>query len=309
MNDALQKQTQIIAVGNQKGGCCKSTNATNIAAALGELGKTSLIIDLDGNCGSTRFLGLPDGMFEGSSEAMLGDQHIDDLILSTDPVAGIDLPKGVELLAGSADLEDFESNFRKRSSSSRFADPTNALQNPIKEVMGRYDYIFLDTAPNSSAPTIAAYKSADWFILSTKPVQADIDSLTVAMRDIQEVRSDPNLNPNLKLLGVAVCALNGKKTKANAAHIERLNQEFEAAGDRGLFETMINTSTIVDQSQIARKALIDYAPDHKITEQYRRLAREVHERVQTYLQKKAASNDDSPVPAQAAESGGVVNAG
>jgi len=46
MSEASRK-TQVIAVGNQKGGVGKTTTTVNLAAALGQLGKRSLIIDLE----------------------------------------------------------------------------------------------------------------------------------------------------------------------------------------------------------------------------------------------------------------------
>ena len=47
------RDTVIIAVGNQKGGVGKTTNTIQLAAALAERGRVSLIVDLDMTSGAT----------------------------------------------------------------------------------------------------------------------------------------------------------------------------------------------------------------------------------------------------------------
>ena len=51
----------------------------------------------------------------------------------------------------------------------RFGDLGSVLKEPLESIRGDYDYIFLDTAPNLTTPTIAAYKAADFFLLSAMP--------------------------------------------------------------------------------------------------------------------------------------------
>jgi chromosome partitioning protein len=63
----------LCAIGNQKGGVSKTTNCVHLAAALAELQRQVLIIDLDANAGATRHFGIP-------PESYLGG-HVSDLYL------------------------------------------------------------------------------------------------------------------------------------------------------------------------------------------------------------------------------------
>ena len=47
-----------IAIVNEKGGAAKTTTAVNLSAALGEMGKQVLLVDLDGQAASSRWLGV-----------------------------------------------------------------------------------------------------------------------------------------------------------------------------------------------------------------------------------------------------------
>ena len=305
------RETKVIAVGNQKGGVGKSTNTVNLAAALGELGRRSLVVDLDANCGATRALGVPTS-FLGTFEALLGEESAADLIIKTDAEEGVRLPRNVDLLPGHRRLEEIDRVFRERREN-KFKDPTDALLGPLQALRGNYDYIFLDTAPNASSPTIAAYKSANWFILSMTPDKLALEALLDALTDIVAVRDAGN--PNLRLLGV-VLTLVDKRTRIASEYAERIRKDFEAAGHYGPFMTQISRAVVVPQSYESGLALVEFAPDHMVTEQYRELAREVESRIaqlaidtQTPLQPEVQSQPQTQpqaVPAPAAQPAAVV---
>src|SRR6516162_648322 len=94
-----QRDTHVIAIGNQKGGVGKTTNCVNLATALAELGKRSLIWDLDSNCGSTRHFGIPEeAKFFGTFEVLTGRERVLDVIITGQAEDDVDLPPNIHLI-------------------------------------------------------------------------------------------------------------------------------------------------------------------------------------------------------------------
>jgi len=199
--------TSIIAVGNQKGGVGKSTTTVHLAAALGELGRRCLVIDLDMNQGATRQLGIPSESFLGALEVLTGEEHAADVIITGED-DDVDLPNNVHLISARRNLEAIDKSLL---SSNKFIIMQDVLIAPLQELQGKYDYIFLDTAPNATTPTIAAYKAARWFILAAMPDPLAIAGLNDALTDIQGAQK--NGNPSLRVLGVLLSGVDGRRTR------------------------------------------------------------------------------------------------
>lgn len=270
--------TEIIGIGNQKGGVSKTSNAVNLAAALGEMGRRCLVIDLDRNRGASKHFGIQDeDGFVGTFEVLTGKERIEDAIVTTED--GVKLPKNVHLVSARRNLEDLD---RVLAEKGKFFIPQDVLIAPLKAIAGKYDYAFLDTAPNASIATIATYKAAEWFLLSAMPSPLAIAGLNDALMDIKQARDCGN--PNLKVLGVIVSCYN------NTNIAKRLTQNIEQSfhqGDRSAkFATNVTQSTVVSEAQDRGKTLFQHDRSHKmvkkLVKEYLAIAAEIEQRIQTY---------------------------
>lgn len=273
--DAKTTQTDVIAVGNQKGGVGKTTTTVNLAAALGTLGKRCLVIDLDSNCGATRCLGITPDSYQGSYEVLLGAEDPLAVALETDPDEGIELPLNVKLIPANRDLERAE---RDLAQMHRMGNYRSCLREPIRQIResGEFDFVFLDTAPNIQAPTAAAYWAADWFILTATAELLAIQGMNDAMSDIREMQAGSN--PNLQLLGVLLSCVS-MRTRLGAEVVGWVEKAFGNVGTFGDFQTRISRAIAVPEAQKVGKTIIQTEPAHKVAEEYRQLAKEVLKRI------------------------------
>jgi chromosome partitioning protein len=253
----------VIAVGNQKGGVGKSTNTVHLAAALGERGYSSLIIDLDPSAGSTKHLGIPPESFAGTLELLTTEETPDTLAVTEK------LPKNVSLIPARSELAELDHLL------SKFVDRTRILDRALSLARPAYDFIFLDTPPNPGAiTTVAAYSSADWFLLSAFPHPLAVGGLNEALKDIIDVRV--RRNPTLEVLGVIVTAVDARSN---------LWREVEDLVNRALpgrgFQTKISQAIEVAKCSGRGKTLLQMKghDKHPVVSQYRALAGEIEERV------------------------------
>jgi len=270
------RSARVIAVGNQKGGVGKTTNTVHIARALAEVGNKVLIIDLDMNHGATRHFGIEPEAFLGSFEMLSGAEPAENLILThEEEEEGVSLPENLDLTPAARKLEGIDQAVMSKS---KFMTPSDVLKVPIASLRPKYDYIFLDTAPNATLPTLAAYMNADYFILSAMPDPFAIAGLNDAIRDIMDARERGNTR--LALLGVVVSAVDKRTSLANSLS-DFVEKSFTGGSSKESvkFKTSIGRSTVIPQTQKVGKTLFETHSTHKITDEYRSLAEEIEERL------------------------------
>jgi len=179
-----------IAFFSQKGGCGKTTSCVNIAAALGDMGRRVLVIDLDSNACASRTFGVLEDLENSIAAALLGLRPLADVIIPTA------IPN-VWLSPGAADLHGLEG-------AAGFAD-ANRLDNsgrlsPIVLKLelerldpAQFDYILLDCAGGHPFIAHLALLACDEVIIPTGLSVYDLYAATPAMHLIlmaREVRGD-----------------------------------------------------------------------------------------------------------------------
>ena len=85
----------------------KTTTTVHLARALAELGRKTLILDLDANHGATNHFAIPDS-YLGTFEVLLGSETPESVVLTRDSEEEIDLPENVDIIPANRRLENID---------------------------------------------------------------------------------------------------------------------------------------------------------------------------------------------------------
>ena len=252
-------QTKIIAIINQKGGVGKSTTAINLGAALGEMGKQVLLVDLDpqGNCSSG--LGVEKSLIQQCIyDVLLNDVPLEEVIIP-DIAEGLDIAPATINLAG-AEVELVSEMARE-----------NRLKDAVGGMRGKYDFILIDCPPSLGLLTVNALVAADKLLI---PIQCEfyaLEGVTKLLDSMKRVKS--LLNPGLEIYGVLLTMYDGRTTLSKQVAAEVRN-----FFGRTVFDTVIPRTVKISEAPSFGQPINEYDPTGKGAEAYCALAREVSQR-------------------------------
>lgn len=261
-----------LAVIHHKGGVGKTTTTVSLAAAAAELGQRTLVVDLDPQGDSTRWLGvvdqasnpLPFHVLEGTAPAV-------EAVVATS-IAGVSLLPSSNYLASAARYLATEpgSDFLLRG----------ALASLPAD---RFDLVLIDGPPAQGFLSHNALAAATGLVVPVEARFLGAQALTQVIETAQKTRE--RLNPALTWAAVVITRFD-RRTRHGPEVAERVAGRI-AEILPGVPVVRIREDVKLAEAAAAREGILSYAPKSRAAEDYRHLACALAERLRW------------PVPAEA----------
>ena len=228
--------TRLIVLTTGKGGVGKTTLTSNLAAALSDLGES--VIAMDANL-TTPNLGLQLGMHlvpRTLHDVLRGETRLRDAIYPH--------PHGFKVIPAGLGLNDL-----KGVDAGRLPEVSFSL-------LGKADYIIMDSAAGLGREAISALSASDEIIIVTNP---DLPSVTDALKVVRLAQES-----NIKIIGTVVNRIKGYE------------HELSIEGIQGLLEVPIIAEIPEDinvsRSIALKEPLIKYSPNSPAAIEIKKLA-------------------------------------
>ena len=245
-----------IAVANQKGGVGKTTTAINLGAALAELGRRVLVVDLDPQANATTGIGLdPRTLTTSVYDVLLDGRAIGDCIVPTAVDGLMAVPSHLDLAGAEIELQSAFNRERR-------------LEGALADVRDDFDYLFVDCPPALGLLAVNALTAVREVLV---PIQCEyfaLEGLAQLTMHVDQIRR--HLNPDL-VLSRLLLVMADLRTNLS----RQVTEEVRGLYKERVFQTVIPRSVKLAEAPALGQPITVYSPRSRAALTYRLLAKEV----------------------------------
>ena len=212
---------RVICIANQKGGVGKTTTTVNLSAALSQLGKRVLIIDMDpqGNASSGIGIKRHDCQNLNIYHVLVGEKRLSEVSLATQ-LENLKVAAATPDLVG-AEIELVDIPRREYR-----------LKSEIEAIADEYDFILIDCPPSLGLLTVNALCAADSFLVPLQCEYYALEGLSQLLNTAGIIKK--NLNPELRIEGIVLTMFD---VRNNLSH--QVVKEIQSHFQDKVFESII----------------------------------------------------------------------
>lgn len=245
----------IIAISNHKGGVGKTTSTINIGAALAQMGKSVLLIDLDPQSNLTISMGVEPANLQHSTYTAL---------VENDRLQPIKADSKLWLVPSTVELMGAEREIATKQKK----EYTLAMK--LAEVQQQYQYILIDCPPSLGLLTTNALTAADRVYIPLQAQYLAMQGLANLQQAVELVKQATNSRLQM---GVFLNQYDSRKVLHR-----NIKQAAEQSLGAAVCKAVIRDNIALAEAPAMGQTIYQYAPKSKGAADYMELAKEINKR-------------------------------
>lgn len=248
---------RIISVSNVKGGVGKTTTAAVLSAGLVAEGYRVLMVDSDPQTNLTMcFMQEQPDNTPSLYHVYAEGKEIDDVKVA--------VKDGLDLVIGDFELCNADMQFLK-------AGRLKILRKAFENIKSDYDFVVIDTPPNLGILSLNAFLVSKYIIVPMAADSFSLKGIRLLKQTLDEVQDEAE-----SVISIAGLLLTKYNDRTNVAKLlEKSIQSAAELLETKVFSSRIRQATVLQESQIAKIDLLEYAPKAPVTRDYKAFIREL----------------------------------